>query len=171
MAFALTYMLYCLDRMNTALRDAQKLYELLLANKDSLDTVLPKFSEERVREGNSLTDLAFHLYCIDTKFQFLETVHMVVRGSLSKWLPSIVSPHPQQLIGNPKYALADVYTLASTKMNIIRRHREINNRIRQEYFEKSVGMVPTESSAALGLGSFALVALVGAVGATVLHYV
>lgn len=83
----------------------------------------------------------------------------MVRGSLSKWLPSIVSPHPQQLIGNPKYGLADVYALASTKVNIIRRHREINNRIRQEYFEKFVGMTQTESSAAFGVRSFALFVL------------
>lgn len=63
-------MLHCFDRMNTALGDAQKLYELLLAHKDNVDTVLPKISEERVKEGNSLTDLAFHLYCLDTATNF-----------------------------------------------------------------------------------------------------
>lgn len=92
---------------------------------------------------------------------------MVIRGAISKLLP-FVSPHPQALIGNPKYTLADVYALA-TQINVIPRHRQINNRIRRQYFEQSVGMINTESKSGMGLGAVALLtASVGIVGAVLL---
>jgi len=51
--------------MNTALRDAQIFHEILKECKDDLSQVLPAYSEARVKEGNSLTLLARHLYCDD----------------------------------------------------------------------------------------------------------
>jgi len=82
---------------------------------------------------------------------------MVARSFLSKWLP-FVSAHQQALIGNPKYPLAKVYELPS-KMGIISKHRAINSRIRQEHFEKSVGMIPKETGKRVGW-----LPLAGAVG-------
>lgn len=137
--------------MNTALRDAQALYKLLDEHNDDLEKVLPAFSEARVKEGNSLTDLAMHLYVLDDFHQLIETVHMVLRSFLAKYFP-FVTDHPQSFIGNPKYNLCDVYASA-VKLGIIRKHRRINARVRRDYFERKTGMVVDThgiSSVALG---------------------
>jgi kynurenine 3-monooxygenase len=126
--------------MNTALRDAQKLCEILDRFEADLDQVLPQYSKERVKEGNSLTDLAYNLYCHETKHQMIETAHVIVRSVLNNYLPSLVSPHPQTKIGFPDWTLAEVYQLASDQ-GIIQKHRRVNLRIRQEYFEKQSGMI------------------------------
>ena len=131
--------------MNTALRDAQKFNELLDKFEDDLDLALPQFSKDRVKEGNSLSDMAYYLYCFDTKHQLIETVHMIVRGTLATFLPSLVSKQPQMVIGNPKWQLADVYQLASDQ-GIIQKHRRINDTIRQEYFEMQHGMITRKPS-------------------------
>jgi kynurenine 3-monooxygenase len=131
--------------MNTALRDAQQFYLLLQKHKDDFTQVLPAFSEERVKEGNSLSDLAMHLYCMDTTQQMVETIHMVVRTTLHKWFPRLVQEHPQALIGLPEYKLCDVYDVAM-QLGIMQKHRAINQKIRQEYFERSTGMVVTPAS-------------------------
>lgn len=143
--------------MNTALADATALDDLLDEHEDELEKVLVAFSEERVKVGNSLTDLAMHLYCLSSWHQAIETIHTIARGVLSKILPSLVTVHPQSIIGRTRYSLADVYDIA-TRLGIIQKHRAINNRIRREYFEKKVGMVkPRKSSAirtAMKLGAF-----------------
>merc|ERR1712176_1252819 len=66
--------------MNTALRDAQIFSEILEETNDDFEKALPAFSKARVKEGNALSDLAFHLYCLDTKYQILETFHQMIRG-------------------------------------------------------------------------------------------
>lgn len=156
--------------MNTALRDAQKLYELLMVHKDNFETALPAFSEERVKEGNSLTDMAMHLYCLDANTQMFETLHMVIRSALNSLFPSLVSKHPQAMIGSPNVTLAEVYTV-STKLGVVPKHRAINDRIRQEYFERSVGMIPTDCKKGYG-GSwwFVAAACVGVVTAAGCKY-
>ena len=131
--------------MNTALRDAQAFYLLLQEHKDDLKQVLPAFSEARVKEGNSLTDLATHLYCMDSKQQLMETLHMVLRSKLHKWFPSLILNHPQALIGRVDHKLCDVYDLAM-KLGILQKHRAINAKIRQNYFERKTGMVVSNTS-------------------------
>ncbi len=126
--------------MNTALRDASVLYQLLQQHKDSFEEVLPTFSQERVKEGNSLTDLAMHLYCMDTKQQTLETIHMVVRITMHELMPWLVRDHPQNMIGRLTFSLSDVYQRA-TKLGIMQKHRRINDNIRRTYFENTTGMV------------------------------
>jgi len=126
--------------MNTALRDAQFLYQLIQEHKDNLVDVLPKFSELRVKEGNSLSDLALHLNCYDSKAQLMETLHMIVRGKLNLLFPSLVTPHPQAIIGMGKFNLSDVYQHAHS-LGVIKKHRRINNEIRQAYFERETGMI------------------------------
>jgi flavin-dependent dehydrogenase len=151
--------------MNTALRDAQKFYELLHEYNDDLDQVLPAYSKLRVKEGNSLTDLAFNLYCLDTNAQMIEIIHMVVRSFLSTWVPWI-SQHPQAMIGNPNHTLSEVYTLA-TQVGIIPKHRAINDRIRQQHYEKQTGMITEEKKTSLVWTGLAL-ALVGVVAVILL---
>jgi len=125
--------------MNTALRDAQIFNELLKEHNDDLDNALPAFSKARVKEGNALSDLAFHLYCLDQKYQMIETLHMVIRTKLNSMFPRFVDEHPQVMIGRRGVPLSEVYEKA-VKQGIIEKHRNINNNLRMEYFEKKTGM-------------------------------
>lgn len=131
--------------MNTALRDASIFYQLLQEHKDNIEQVLPAFSKMRVKEGNSLTDLAMHLYCLNTKQQLFESIHMVVRTTFHQLMPWLVSDHPQNMIGNCKFNLSDVYQQAS-RLGIIQKHRRINDSIRRTYFEETAGMTNKKKS-------------------------
>lgn len=126
--------------MNTALRDAHFFYNLVKEHDDNLANVLPEFSKLRVKEGNSLSDLAYNLYCFDTKAQLMETLHLVIRGKLNKLFPSLVTPHPTVLIGMSKFTLAQAYQHAHD-LGVIPKHRRINNEIRQAFFERECGMI------------------------------
>ena len=126
--------------MNTALRDAQIFHKILVECKDNLDEALPIFSKERVKEGNALSDLAFHLYCLDNKQQLKEIIHMSIRSKLHSMFPRIVEDHPQSMIGRRGVPLSEVYERA-VKQGIIRKHRAINDKIRLEHFEKASGMI------------------------------
>jgi FAD binding domain/Histidine phosphatase superfamily (branch 2) len=145
--------------MNTALRDAAIFYQLLQEQKDDFAKVLPSFSHMRVKEGNSLSDLAMHLFCMDTKQQTFETIHMVVRIALHKMLPWLVADHPQNMIGRVKYNLSDVYQQAFS-LGIVQKHRRINDTIRRSYFEASSGMVTQKRKGGLRLGQVSLTASV-----------
>jgi len=156
--------------MNTALRDAQFLYRLIGEHNDNLADVLPKFSEQRVKDGNSLSDLAMHLYCLDTKAQLKETLHMVIRSKLNTLFPSFVTPHPQAIIGLSKYSLAEVYQHAHS-LGIMKKHRRINDEVRQSFFERETGMIDedkpmfqkyrTNCLKAFSMGTVVFAALVG----------
>ena len=126
--------------MNTALRDAQAFYNILKKTKDNLAIALPKYSEERVKEGNSLTSLAFNLYCLDQKQQAYEIIHQIVRTILHKFFPSFVKEHPQTMIGRRGIELSDVFS-QSIQLGIMQKYRAINERIIHEHFEESCGMV------------------------------
>ena len=128
--------------MNTALRDAQVFSEILEETNDKFEEALPEFSKARVCEGNSLSDLAFHLYCNDTRHQLIETVHMVVRGFLYSKFPRFVAEHPQSMVGRRGVSLSQCYERA-VNLGIINKHRVINDRIRLENFEQKVGMIQT----------------------------
>lgn len=126
--------------MNTALRDAQVFSELLEEVGDDFDRALPAFSKVRVKEGNSLSDLAHHLYCHDTKHQFLETLHQVVRTYLHARFPRFVAEHPQNMIGRRGVPLSKCYQQA-VELGIMNKHRVINDRIQIQYFERQSGML------------------------------
>lgn len=132
--------------MNQALKDAQTLYLLLQEHKDNLSMVLLSYLEKRVKEGNALTDLATHLYCTEPKQQLIATLHMLVRTKLHSLFPSLVLNHPQALIGRVGYGLSDVYDVA-TRLGVIPKHRRINDKIRQDFFEEHTGMVVTKTTA------------------------
>jgi kynurenine 3-monooxygenase len=129
--------------MNTALRDARVFYQLLKENKDDIEKTLPLFSEARVKEGNSLSSLAFNLYCLDSKMQTMEVLHMIIRTFLHKKFPKLVTNHPQNIIGMRDVALSDVYDLA-TRLNIIPKLRARNELIQHQHFEKLTGMTKPE---------------------------
>lgn len=147
--------------MNTALRDAQKFNELLDMYDDDLDTVLPQYSMVRVPEGNALTNLAMNLFCFDTRVYARTLVMSIVRSGLNYLFPRLVDPDPNVLIGMPQYTLADIYDMA-TRHGIITKHREINMRIRQEFFERKTGMVKETKSrhSFMTLGMYAAVTVI-----------
>jgi kynurenine 3-monooxygenase len=150
--------------MNTALRDAQKFHELLDEYDDDLGRVLPRYSIDRVPEGNALTALAMNLFCFDTSVQMRTLIRGVLRTGLHSLFPKFVDPDPQAIIGMPEYTLSYAYDMA-VGQGIIARHRDINMRTRQEFFERQTGMVTTKAKGnSLGLYA-ALVAAVLAVGA------
>ncbi|KAL3794837.1 hypothetical protein ACHAW5_004359 [Stephanodiscus triporus] len=126
--------------MNTALRDAQKFLELLEEYDDNLDAVLPRYSVDRVPEGNALTNLAMNLFCFNTRVYMKTLVKSIVRSGLNYIFPKFVDPDPNALLGRPEHTLSYVYNMA-VDQGIIVRHREINMRIRQEFFERRTGMV------------------------------
>ena len=131
--------------MNTALRDAQKFNELLDKFDDDLDKVLPQYSVDRVPEGNALTSIALNMYCFDSKVGMRSMIGSAVRTGLSKILPWFVEADPNTLIGLPQYTMSDIYDKA-LKYTALKKHREINARIRQEFFEKEFCMVKEERS-------------------------
>jgi kynurenine 3-monooxygenase len=47
--------------MNTALRDTQVFCKILDENNDDLAETLEMYSKQRVKEGNSLTSLAYNM--------------------------------------------------------------------------------------------------------------
>ncbi len=152
--------------MNTALRDAQIFSTILRGCGDDLNEALPAYSEARVKEGNSLSDLALHLYCMDKAQQTKETLHMVIRGALHNFFPKMISNHPQAMIGLRGVGLCDVYGHA-TNLGIMGKHRAINDGIRRKYFEESTGMVKSpekfKSCSKMKMMSFFFVAAAGLV--------
>jgi len=150
--------------MNTALRDTQIFSEILAETNDNFDEALPAFSKARVKEGNSLSDLAMHLFCIDQAQQFWETIHQVVRSFFSSRFPGWVDEHPALMIGRRGVSLSECYD-RGVKLGIINKHRVINNRIRTEYFEQQTGMVQSPTKGISTLSKMVLGAGVAAVAA------
>lgn len=151
--------------MNTALRDAQIFSEILEECQDDFEKALPAFSKARVKEGNSLSDLAYNLYCLDTKHQMIEVLHSMIRSFFFLKFPFWVNEHPQTMIGRRGVALSEVYDQA-VKTGIMDKHRAINNSIRQHAFEEATGMVTTPRSN----GRLWKMALAGAVLAIAVGY-
>ena len=129
--------------MNTALSDASCLNRLLDKHgDDSWDEVRPSFSHERVKEGQSLTDLAYYLFSFDTKQQLRFLLAGAIRTAIWKRFPSLVNPDPQVLIGCG-YKLSEVYAAAKS-MGIIDAVHATNDIARREYWEKRWGMIQEE---------------------------
>jgi len=131
--------------MNTALGDAHVFYDLLLKHEHDLKMVLPAFSEERVKEGNALTDLSFYLTSLDTKTTIRIQLEDVLREYLFKILPSgWIYRSPQAMVGTGM-KLSVVYDYAK-KMGRFDKTRNMNDRIRREYFEEMTGMTKSKTS-------------------------
>ena len=83
----------------------------------------------------------------------------MVRSGLHHLFPKLVDPDPNLLIGLPHYTLADVYDMA-TKQGILAKHREINLRTRQDFFERQTGMVKeNKKNWVVTFGMFAAIAV------------
>lgn len=128
--------------MNTALADAAALNELLDKYNDDWEEVLPAFSEERVKEGNAVTDLSFYnLSCSDWQNITLKLGEMC-RRIMNKIFPSWL------VMTDPRFAIAKGMKLSKAyndmmKMDAIEPVRRVNDKIMRDYFEKRVGMVTT----------------------------
>jgi kynurenine 3-monooxygenase len=153
--------------MNTALRDAQIFSSILEDSNNDFEQALPAFSEARVKEGNSLSDLAFNLSCLDTTQQMLETIHSVVRNYFYMKFPRFVNEHPFSMIGRRGVSLSECYDQA-VKLGIMNKHRVINNRIRMQHFEQKSGMIQTSTNQ--GRSTFSTVVVLGAALATGVAY-
>lgn len=145
--------------MNTALRDAEIFSSILEETNDAFEQALPSFSDARVKEGNSLSDLAFNLFCLDNTQQMLETIHSVVRSYFYMKFPRFVNEHPISMIGRRGVSLSECYDQA-VKLGIMNKHRVINNRIRMQHFEQKSGMIQTPSNQ--GRSMFSKVVVLGA---------
>merc|ERR1712125_193781 len=117
--------------------------------------------------GNSLSDLAYYIYCHDTKHQLLETLHGIVRGFLYSKLPAgFILEHPTSMIGRRGVSLSQVYERA-VQVGIMNKHRAINDRIRMQHFEQQSGMLQKTSNR--GKIAFSRVILWGALAAAVAY--
>eukprot|EP00804_Cyclotella_cryptica_P022106 CCRYP_011607-RA/>CCRYP_011607-RA protein AED:0.05 eAED:0.05 QI:0/-1/0/1/-1/1/1/0/497 len=136
--------------MNTALADASALNALLDDYKDDWSMVLPKFSEQRVKEGNALTDLSFYTFSLNPSTQMKLMIKAQIRQTLNNFFPWLVEPDPMNEI--PKgMKLSEAYDRMS-KVGVIGRVRDENDTIMRDYFERSVGMV-TATEAGSGIMS------------------
>lgn len=135
---------------------------------DAWDELRPAFSEERVKEGQSLTDLAYYLFPFDTKQQLRFLIEGGIRTALWKRFPSLIYPDPQVLIGCG-YKLSEVYSAAKS-MGIIEAAHATNDKARREYWEKRWGMVQEDKTKG-GLKAKALLSAILCIGFAVFMYV
>ena len=132
--------------MNTALADVKVLDDLLEQHDDEWDTVLPAFSNDRVKEGNALTDLSYNTFCISGAMQAEIMIRQTTRKFLNQWLPFwLVAEEPLWKIGFGK-PLSKAYHEVN-QLGYLKRARRINQDIKRNHFETQCGMVdPTSSS-------------------------
>lgn len=126
--------------MNTALADAAVLDRLLDEYTDDWERVLPAFSEERVKEGNALTELSFHSFSLSLPVQMSIILRQNVRRLLNKFSPTwLVEPEPMLEISKGK-KLSEAYD-KMIQLGYLQKSRRINTEIIQQHFETTCGMV------------------------------
>lgn len=131
--------------MNTALADAAALNRLLNENKDDWSVVLPKFSAERVKEGQTLTDLSFYTFSLSAKQQLTLMLRQNIRRTLNGLMPWLVDPDPMSEVSKGM-RLSEAYHRMS-KLGVIARVRKVNDGIMRDHFERETGMVRTVDTA------------------------
>jgi kynurenine 3-monooxygenase len=125
--------------MNTALADAKVLDDLLDKYNDDFDKVLPEYSNERVKEGNALTDLSFNTFSLDSWMQMEILVRQNLRRVLNYYFPWFVNEDPMSAIALGK-KLSEAYNEVN-KLGYLKRSRRLNQDLKRRWFEKQVGMV------------------------------
>lgn len=125
--------------MNTALADAAVLNELLDESKDNWDAVLPKFSEQRVKEGNALTDLSFYTFSLSPTMQVRLMFGQMLRRKMHFLLPSVFASDPMDEVSRGG-KLSEAYHRMS-QLGIIQKVRLANDSMIRNHFERNVGMV------------------------------
>lgn len=131
--------------MNTALSDAAALNRILDECKDDWTKVLSLYSEERVKEGNALTSMAYYLY----SFQPNQTLKYLVIGGIREVLHTklglkFIQRDPQAMLGLG-YKLSECYQ-AACQQGIIPSIRATNDKIRREWEEDRIGLIPSKPS-------------------------
>jgi len=154
--------------MNTALADAAALDRLLDEAKDDWSAVLPKFSQERVKEGHALTDLSFYTFSLSAGQQLVLMLRQNIRRTLHGMLPWLVDPDPMSEVSKGM-SLSEAYHRMS-KLGVIPRVRRVNDNIMRNHFEIESGMVRKEDAGIMKkICSYGLpVAAAAAAGAFVL---
>ncbi|CAM9114868.1 unnamed protein product [Chrysoparadoxa australica] len=150
--------------MNTALWDAQVLDELMDELKESLEAVLPAYSEARVKEGRSLTDLSFNSYHVVPERNLWGLFKNFVRQFLNRITGGWVNRPGLMALGDEgRDAISNAFKLCSSQ-GTLDKNRAQNDAFIREHFERTVGMRPhTKTSllahqqrqALLGLGGTA----------------
>ena len=134
--------------MNTALADAAALDRILDDHKDDLVKVLPAFSDERVKEGNALSDLSYYATSFSATQQVGVLLSQTARAYGNRWFPSLISPDPQTLV--PKGEKLSVVYDKLTKLGRLPAVRRLNDDLKRKHFEEKWGMVsPQEPSSML----------------------
>jgi len=144
--------------MNTALADAAAFDRMLDTHKDNLSAALETFSEERVKEGNALTDLSFYTFSLSSSQQLKVMIGSMIRTSLHKHLPMLFNPDPMDEISRGG-KLSVAYDKMS-KLGIIQKIRETNDKMMREHFEKTCGMTVSSSSSMFSMSSMMGTALI-----------
>lgn len=121
---------------------------------------MPRYSEERVPEGNALTDIALNLYCFDTGVGVRTMIRGLFRSGLHYLFPKLVDAGPNEILARADFTLAQVYQ-AGNDQGILTKHREINDRIRRETFELQTGMIIEKPKSSMGLYAVAAAVLAG----------
>ena len=126
--------------MNTALADAVVLDRLLDEHDDDWEMVLPAFSQERVKEGNALTELSFHSFSLSLPMQMSILIRQNVRRLFNRFMPVwLVEPEPMLEISRGS-KLSTAYD-KMIQLGYLQKSRRINTEIMQTHFEKTTGMV------------------------------
>jgi 2-polyprenyl-6-methoxyphenol hydroxylase-like FAD-dependent oxidoreductase len=126
--------------MNTALEDASVLNRLLDTHQDNWEQVLTAFSEERVKEGNALTELSYHTFCNDPWMMISIIVRQNLHRFFNKFLPTwLLEPEPINEVSNGM-KLSVAYD-KMVQYGYMAKSRRKNQDIKRAYFEKQVGLV------------------------------
>ena len=130
---------------------------------DDWEAVLPAFSQERVKEGNALTELSFHSFSLSTPMQMSILIRQNCRRLFNRFMPVwLVEPEPMLQISRGG-TLSTAYD-KMIQLGYLQRSRRINSEIIRTHFERTTGMVQERPSSRLRkLGS--LIAIGVAVGA------
>jgi kynurenine 3-monooxygenase len=126
--------------MNTALADASALNKLLDTHADDWNTVLPAFSEERVKEGNALTEMSFNTFSLDGGMMMSIALRQNFHRFLNRFLPTwLLEMEP---LGEVTKGMK--LSVAYDKMvqyGYMAKSRQMNDDIKRTYFELKTGMV------------------------------
>jgi 2-polyprenyl-6-methoxyphenol hydroxylase-like FAD-dependent oxidoreductase len=135
--------------MNTALEDASVLNRLLDTHQDNWELVLSAFSQERVKEGNALTEMSYHTFSIDPGMMFSIVIRQSLHRTLNKILPTwLLELEPMNEVANGM-KLSVAYD-KMVKYGYMAKSRQKNMDIKRAYFEKQVGLVQERESSWMG---------------------
>ena len=141
--------------MNTALEDVKVLLDDLLETYEGtddettplqLDTLLPAYSKERVKEGNALTELSSHAFCVDVVVMMEILFRQCTRRIWHQLFPWCVPQEPLEglRLGMP---LSQAYDeLCHSFLAYLPRSRRINEQMKRDWFEYECGMRQRPSS-------------------------